>query len=92
MKVTIIPIVIGAFGTVTKGLLKGLEDLEENKREQNCGLCCPGWPLKECEEKDEYLDLARYLKKTMEHEGDNYNNRDWRFWYSNQKIIKGTWR
>ena len=26
MKVTIIPIVIGAFGTVTKGLLKGLED------------------------------------------------------------------
>ena len=27
MKVTIIPIVIGAFGTVTKGLLKGLEDL-----------------------------------------------------------------
>ena len=28
MKVTIIPIVIGAFGTVTKGLLMGLEDLE----------------------------------------------------------------
>ena len=28
MLVTIIPIVIGAFGTVSKGLLKGLEDLE----------------------------------------------------------------
>ena len=28
MKVTIIPIVTGAFFTVTKGLLKGLEDLE----------------------------------------------------------------
>ena len=28
MQVTIIPIVIGAFGTVTKGLLKGLEELE----------------------------------------------------------------
>ena len=27
-KVTIIPVVVGAFGTVTKGLLKGLEDLE----------------------------------------------------------------
>ena len=27
-KMTIIPIVIGAFGTVTKGLLKWLEDLE----------------------------------------------------------------
>ena len=28
MKVTIISIVIGTFGTVTKGLLKGLEDLK----------------------------------------------------------------
>ena len=28
MKVIIIQIVIGAFGTVIKGLLKGLEDLE----------------------------------------------------------------
>ena len=27
-KVTIVPIVIGAFGTITKGLLKDLEDLE----------------------------------------------------------------
>ena len=32
MKVTIIPIVIGACGTVTKGLLKGLEDLEDGGR------------------------------------------------------------
>ena len=32
MKVTIIPIVIGAFGTVTNGLLKGLEDLEVRGR------------------------------------------------------------
>ena len=28
MKVTVIPIVIGALGSVTKGLIKGLEDLE----------------------------------------------------------------
>ena len=28
MKVTFIPIIIGALGTVTKGSLKGLEDLE----------------------------------------------------------------
>ena len=28
MQVTIIPIVIDAFGTVTKGLLKGLDDME----------------------------------------------------------------
>ena len=32
MKMTIIPIVIGAFGTVNKGLLKGLEDLDVGSR------------------------------------------------------------
>ena len=32
MQVTIIPSVIGAFGTVAKGLLKGLEDLEVGGR------------------------------------------------------------
>ena len=32
MQVTIISIVIGAFGTVTKGLLKGIEDLEVGGR------------------------------------------------------------
>ena len=32
MKVMIVPIVIGAFGTITKGLLKGLEDLEVGGR------------------------------------------------------------
>ena len=51
MKVTIIPIVIGAFGTVTKGLIKGLEDLEVEGRvetiienwEESCRfeeICC----------------------------------------------------
>ena len=29
MKVTIIPIVIGTFGTLTKGLLKGREGLKD---------------------------------------------------------------
>ena len=32
MKVTIVPIVIGALGTITKGLSKGLEDLEVGGR------------------------------------------------------------
>ena len=32
MKVTIFPIVIGAFVTITKGLLKGLEDFEVGER------------------------------------------------------------
>ena len=35
--------------------------------------------LKKSEKKDMYLDLARELKKTMEHEGDNYTNCDWCF-------------
>ena len=35
MQVTIVPIVIGAFGTVTKGLLKGMEDLEVIRRVKN---------------------------------------------------------
>ena len=38
---------------------------------------------KECEKKHKYLDLARELKKTVEHEGENYTNYDWYFWYSN---------
>ena len=44
--------------------------------------------LKECEKRDKYLDLARELKKTMEHEGDKYTNFDWCFWHGNQRIIK----
>ena len=32
MKVTIVPIVIGALDTITKGLLRGLEDLEVGGR------------------------------------------------------------
>ena len=32
MKVTIVPIVISVLGTITKGLLKGLEDLEVGGR------------------------------------------------------------
>ena len=39
--------------------------------------------LKECEKKDKYLDLARVLRKTMEHEGDNYTNYNWCVWNSN---------
>ena len=39
--------------------------------------------LKECEKKDKYLDLARELKKTMKHEGDDCTNCDWCFWHSN---------
>ena len=39
--------------------------------------------LKERQKRDEYLDLARELKKTMEYERDNYTNCDWCFWHGN---------
>ena len=39
--------------------------------------------LKECEKREKCLDLAREMKKTMEHEGDNYTNCDWCFWQGN---------
>ena len=32
--------------------------------------------LKECEKRDKYIDLARELKKTMEHESDDCTNCD----------------
>ena len=43
----------------------------------------PRIKLKECEKKDKYLDLARELKKTMEHAGDNYTNWNWCVWHGN---------
>ena len=39
--------------------------------------------LKECDKKGKYLDLARELKKTVEHAGYNYTNCDWCVWNSN---------
>ena len=53
MQVTIIPIVIGTFGTVTKGLLKGLDDLEVGGRV-------------EIIQKTALLRTARILRKVLE--------------------------
>ena len=39
--------------------------------------------LKECEKKNKYLDLARELNKTIEHESENYTICNWCFWHSN---------
>ena len=57
MKVTIIPIVIGAFGTVTKGLLKGLEDLEVSGRVKTAQTTA-------------LLRTARILRRVLETKGD----------------------
>ena len=39
--------------------------------------------LKECEKRDMYLDLARELKKKMEHAGDDSANCIWSIWNNN---------
>ena len=57
MMVTIIPIVIGAFGTVTKGLLKGLEDLEVGGRVETIQTTA-------------LLRTARILRRVLDNKGD----------------------
>ena len=42
--------------------------------------------LKENEKRDKYLDIARELKKTMEHEGDGDTNCKWCTYYSHRRI------
>ena len=56
-QVIIIPIVIGAFGTVTKGLLKGLEDLEVGGRVETIQTTA-------------LLRTARILRRILETWGD----------------------
>ena len=46
--------------------------------------------LKESEKKDKYLDLARELKKTVEHESAVYTNSNLCSWYSHRCFGKGT--
>ena len=53
MKVTFIPIVIGALGTVTKGLIKGLVNLEITGREETFQTTV-------------FLRSARILKRVLE--------------------------
>ena len=48
--------------------------------------------IKESEKRDKYLDLARELKKTMDHEGDSDASCGWCTWNNTQMIGKGTGR
>ena len=56
-RVTIVPIVIGAFGTVTKGLLKGLENLEVGSQVETIQMTA-------------LLKTARILRRVLETWGD----------------------
>ena len=57
MKVTIVPIVIGALGIITKRLLKGLEDLEVGGRVETIQTTA-------------LLRTARILRRVLETWGD----------------------
>ena len=57
MIVTIVPIAIGAFGTITKGLLKGLEDLEADGQVETIQMTA-------------MLRTARILRRVLETWGD----------------------
>ena len=57
MKVSVVPIVIGAFGTVTEGLLKGVEDLEVGGRVETIQMIA-------------LLKAARILRKVLATWGD----------------------
>ena len=57
MKITIVPIVFGALGTITKGLLKGLEDLEIGGRVETIQTTA-------------LLRTARILRRVLETWGD----------------------
>ena len=57
MKVTIVPIVIGALGIITKGLLKGLEDLEVGRRVETIQMTS-------------LVKTARILRRVLESWGD----------------------
>ena len=57
MKVTIVPIKIGVLGTVTKGLLKGLEDLEVSGRVETIQTTA-------------LLRTARILRRVLETRGE----------------------
>ena len=46
--------------------------------------------MKESEKKDKYVDFARELKKTVEHESDGDINCNWCSYNSHQRINQGT--
>ena len=66
MKVTIVPIVIGAHGVVTKGLIKGQEDLEVTGRVGTIQTTA-------------LLRSARIIR--VNHNNNNNNNNNYYYYY-----------
>ena len=95
VKVTIVPIVIGAFGTITKGLLKGLDNMEVGGRVETI-------------EMTTLLRTVKILRRVLEtcchsnsseipsavtdvrnSKGVNNNNSTWT-WFSKRKLMRET--
>ena len=71
MKVTIIPIVIGASGTVTNALLKGLEDSEVGGRVETIQTTALYWERSEYWEESWRLEETCYHSNSSERPSDN---------------------
>ena len=81
------PLVIGALGTITKGLLKGQEDLEVGGRIetiQTTALLRTARILRRVLEN--ITPENRKKKQTVEHVSDGDTNYNWCTWYSHQPI------
>ena len=65
----------------------------KKKKKRNCQIVdytIPADHSIKLKESEKYIDLARELNKTMEHEGDDFTNCNWRARYSQQRIGSGT--
>ena len=65
---------------------------KKKKKERICWIVDSAVPAdprikrKECKKRDKYLNLGRELKKTVEHESNDYTNCNWCSWHSHQRI------
>ena len=100
MKVTIIPIVIGAFCTVTKGLLKGLEDLDESRPSkllhywERAEYWEASWRLEEtcCYSDTSERSSANADVKNWVNNNNNHNPRKWWENHNPRKWLRKSWK
>ena len=98
MKVTIVPIVIGALGTITKGLLKGLEDLEVGGRVETIQTTAlqiqpesrdESWRLKVtwCHSNSSEKPSANTDMKNSKGVNNNNNNNNNSLWFCDTNVL-----
>ena len=99
MKVTIVPIVTGALGTITKGLLKGLKDLEETIQMtallRTARIVNESWSLEEicCHSNSNEKPSPNTDGKNSNgvYNNNNHNNNNLKRWISTSNLL-GNWK